>query len=261
MPANAQAVHLTDAEIAERKRMLRSLGLGPKPDTRGDATSRRKPPLGLAPAPGADDDAPTSDDDDNYGDREAQRIVGLSIARLSEEALARPLTVRESFDALEAALAATLDGDNAVYKSAKKRDADLTKQIETLKAELIETKHQVRELLLVQESMRIANRSERGCDGARGVPGRDGLQGPIGPRGERGDTGKAAPTIVSWAIDDAAFSATPILSDGGNGAVLHLRGMFEEFNEQINAADDDAERDAARAQRDAVEREVRAQGR
>jgi hypothetical protein len=42
---------------------------------------------------------------------------------------------------------------------------------------------------------------------------------------------------------------------------LHLRGMFETYNAQVDAADAAAEADAARASRDAVEREVQAQRR
>jgi hypothetical protein len=66
---------------------------------------------------------------------------------------------------------------------------------------------------------------------------------------------------AAWAIDDASFSAVPVLVDGSNGPTLHLRGMFETYNAQVDAADAAAEADAARASRDAVEREVQAQRR
>jgi hypothetical protein len=257
MSASA-AANFTEAERAERKAFLRRLrDLPPRPSADVIPIGSQRKPLGLRPIVEDDEQVPERDASSTFGSREARGIVEAAMANLSREALDRPLSVRESFDSLEAALEATFDGDHAMFENIKA----LREQVSELKTALIEARHEIREMKLIQESMRIANRGERGVDGARGVPGRDGQQGPIGPAGQRGETGKAAPKIVSWTTDDAAFAATPILSDGGNGAVLHLRGMFEEFNEQINAADDDAERDAARAQRDAVEREVRAQGR
>jgi hypothetical protein len=119
-------------------------------------------------------------------------------------------------------------------------------------------KNENQSLRLILENLRVTQRGERGIDGDRGPPGRDGRdgEGRIGPRGERGEQGKAAPTIVAWALDDAAFSATPILGDGGTAATLRLRGMFESFNDAINAEDDAAEADAARAQRTELELEI-----
>ena len=255
---SAIAADLSPAERAERKAFLRRLrDLPPRSSADVVPIGRARKPLGLAPVLDDEEQEPERGASSTFGSREARGIVEAATANLSREALDRPLSVRESFDSLEAALEATFDGDHAMFENIKA----LRGQVSELKTALIEARHEIRELKLIQESMRIANRGERGVDGARGVPGRDGQQGPIGPAGQRGETGKAAPKIVSWATDDANFSAVPVLSDGGNGAVLHLRGMFEEFNEQINAADDDAERDAARAQRDAVEREVRAQRR
>jgi hypothetical protein len=119
-------------------------------------------------------------------------------------------------------------------------------------------KNENQSLRLILENLRVTQRGERGIDGDRGPPGRDGRdgEGRIGPRGERGEQGKAAPTIVAWALDDAAFSATPILGDGGTAATLRLRGMFESFNDAINAEDDAAEADAARRQRTELELEI-----
>src|SRR5262249_36565225 len=76
-----------------------------------------------------------------------------------------------------------------------------------------------------------------------GIPGDDGWQlvsrsgrrGPAGERGaqgrkgERGARGEDAPTIVSWTIDRVHYSAVPTLSNGTQGAVLELRGLFEQF--------------------------------
>ena len=59
--------------------------------------------------------------------------------------------------------------------------------------------------------------------GKRGPPGARGI---MGLRGERG---AAAPTIQSWVIDRARYTATPMMSDGSIGSSLELRGLFEQF--------------------------------
>ena len=59
--------------------------------------------------------------------------------------------------------------------------------------------------------------------------------GKAGPRGERGimglrgERGEAAPTIRSWEIDRARYTATPVMSDGSRGPPLELRDLFEQF--------------------------------
>ena len=65
--------------------------------------------------------------------------------------------------------------------------------------------------------------STRGARGERGERGLKGEQGPAGP---------AAPTIVGWQIDRATFTATPIMSDGGEGPPLELRGLFEQYQSE-----------------------------
>jgi hypothetical protein len=45
----------------------------------------------------------------------------------------------------------------------------------------------------------------------------------IGPRGEPG------PTITGWRVDRPSYTATPLLSNGQEGAALELRGLFEQF--------------------------------
>ena len=67
-------------------------------------------------------------------------------------------------------------------------------------------------------------------------------QGPPGQRGEPGLPGKdappakAAPIASAWVIDEQAFTATPVGGDGKPaGAVLHLRPLFEAFNDAISA--------------------------
>jgi hypothetical protein len=44
-----------------------------------------------------------------------------------------------------------------------------------------------------------------------------------GPRGE------PAPMITSWRVDRVSYTATPVLSNGQEGAALELRGLFEQF--------------------------------
>jgi hypothetical protein len=185
--------------------------------------------------------------------------------RLSPEALDRPLSVRESFDGLEASLEATLDGDAAVHESAKKRDAEIRSDVARLEMENAKLRATVAELTakvdtltFISERLRVEN---AGPIGPQGPMGRDGHEGRPGARGERGERGETGPRLAAWAIDDASFSAVPVLVDGSNGPTLHLRGMFETYNAQVDAADAAAEADAARASRDAVEREVQAQRR
>jgi Collagen triple helix repeat (20 copies) len=128
--------------------------------------------------------------------------------------------------------------------------------LETAHAKLINENTALR---LILENLRITQRGERGVDGDRGAPGaagRDGLQGPIGPKGEPGPRGLDAPKIVSFEVDDAAFVAYPLLSTGHKGPGLHLRGMFEAYNEQVDASDAAAEIDAAARSREVIEQEA-----
>src|SRR5215831_7913464 len=70
-------------------------------------------------------------------------------------------------------------------------------------------------------------------------PGRRGPPGDIGPRGEKGnkgERGEAAPTIVSWAVDRVHYRAVPTMSDGKAGALLDLRGLFEQFCDERDGA-------------------------
>jgi hypothetical protein len=67
---------------------------------------------------------------------------------------------------------------------------------------------------------------------AKGSRGPSGDVGPRGRKGERGARGEAAPTIVSWVLDRARYTAVPTMSDGTQGAVLDLRGLFEQFQQE-----------------------------
>jgi hypothetical protein len=62
--------------------------------------------------------------------------------------------------------------------------------------------------------------------------GKRGVAGEKGERGERGPQGNpelSGLTICDWKIDRARYVATPVMSDGGEGPPLELRGLFEQF--------------------------------
>ena len=42
-----------------------------------------------------------------------------------------------------------------------------------------------------------------------------------------------APAICGWRIDRVAYAAVPLLSDGSEGAPLELRGLFEQFFNEV----------------------------
>lgn len=69
----------------------------------------------------------------------------------------------------------------------------------------------------------IASQGKSGAKGERGDRGEKGI------KGDPGAAGRAAPIITRWHIDREAFTATPLLSDGGNGPVIELRGLFEQY--------------------------------
>jgi hypothetical protein len=65
------------------------------------------------------------------------------------------------------------------------------------------------------------------------LPGKRGHQGPRGERGERGPQGQPAPTIVAWEIDRQKYTVQPVMSDGGVGVLLELRGLFEQYDDEV----------------------------
>ena len=66
----------------------------------------------------------------------------------------------------------------------------------------------------------LASQGKRGVAGARGERGE---------RGPKGDPGLSGVTICDWKIDRARYVATPVMSDGREGPLLELRGLFEQF--------------------------------
>ena len=111
------------------------------------------------------------------------------------------------------------------------------------------------ELDFVVSRLKVENAGPIGPPGPRGVDGRDGQRGPRGEKGERGPTG---PRPVSFEVDDAAFTAVELLSDGRRGPALRLLGMFQAYNEQVEAGDAAEEHDVVQAQRAVIEREAEA---
>ena len=68
---------------------------------------------------------------------------------------------------------------------------------------------------------------------AQGKRGATGEPGPRGPTGIAGPPGKDAATLVRWDIDRASYSAIPVMSDGTSGPPLNLRGLFEQFQDEV----------------------------
>jgi len=67
---------------------------------------------------------------------------------------------------------------------------------------------------------------------AEGACGEKGSPGPRGAQGAKGEKGDPGPSIVGWQIDRAKYQAVPIMSDGGEGPPLELRGLFKQFDDE-----------------------------
>jgi hypothetical protein len=235
MSANAARIELTPEERSERAALRRRFDrqFGARAI---DHPSQTRRPLGLSIIDGPED-ATEFDEATNLGDAEAHRIVALSIARLSPENLARPLTVEESFCALETSLAATLGGDAAAFADIKKLRADVSEiktaqrlEVAELKILVSELKAEVSGLRSIQEGQRIQSRGEQGVAGPRGVPGDRGPIGPAGPQGPRGD---AAMMVVSWEPTPERYLLTPVYADGTRGVPANLTGLFEQYDQSV----------------------------
>jgi hypothetical protein len=59
--------------------------------------------------------------------------------------------------------------------------------------------------------------------------GSRGGQGGKGSRGEKGERGDPGPSIERWLIDRRSYTATPVLTDGSEGAEINLRDLFEQY--------------------------------
>jgi hypothetical protein len=68
-----------------------------------------------------------------------------------------------------------------------------------------------------------------GPAGPRGVAGARGEYGARGPEGKAGPRGTPGSEIMSWKVDKAKYTATPVFNDGTPGPVLELRELFVQF--------------------------------
>jgi hypothetical protein len=248
-----EAYPLSDAERKGRETLLKRLGVNFAPAIAEtiplDREVRKRRPLGLTPGDGSSESIPSDDPAPAF----ASSVPSVA-ATWSAETLARPATMADIAECLDTAIGIGLESDALVGG----RLRELRGQVAELKLAHGKLVNENTALRLILENLRVTQRGERGVDGDRGPPGRDGRDGvgQIGPRGERGPRGEPAARIVSWEIADSDFVAYPLLSTGDRGPGLHLRGMFEVYNEQVNAADDAAEIEAAAAKREAAKREV-----
>jgi hypothetical protein len=72
--------------------------------------------------------------------------------------------------------------------------------------------------------------TSHGRDGKKGEPGEQGARGERGPTGPQG---QGAPIVIDWKLDCDAYEATPVMSDGSEGAPLKLKTLFEQFLSDI----------------------------
>jgi hypothetical protein len=68
---------------------------------------------------------------------------------------------------------------------------------------------------------------------AQGKRGATGEPGPRGPIGVAGPPGHDAEIIIGWAVDRTSYTVTPVMSDGTSGPPLNLRGLFEQFQDDV----------------------------
>jgi hypothetical protein len=259
------ATNMSDSEtrafFAKPRERDRRIDAGLPPSRpRGDAAPRSKRrPLFVAPIEPVDDDTASERHPPGYRydeDNNLLPFVQTAINALSEERRKAPMTAEDGFTTLDCALKLAFQGDEDLFDCIKKlriEVAELKLENARERAAAAELRAKQSEHEFIISRLKIEN---AGPIGPQGLMGRDGHEGRPGARGERGETGKAGPRPVAFAVDDAAFSATMVMSDGGTGPVLHLRGMFETYNEQVDASDASAEADADRARRDEVEQEV-----
>jgi hypothetical protein len=216
--------------------------VAPKSELPPGHPARRKP-LGLAP--GAGSSAPADEPPAFVSD------VPSVAAGLSEAARARAATMGDVAEALDTAIAIDRDGDELF----RAKIGELRNLISDLKGELTEARHEIRELKLIQESLRISTRGESGRDGARGVPGRDGRDGvgAPGPRGERGERGLPAPRISAWEAHPERFEVVPVFSTGERGPAIALLGLFQAYDSAVQELEDRDIASAAADSRQAAE--------
>ena len=215
-----------------------------------DIVTHRRQPLGLRPV----DDGPPERDASTYtgGDLEHGPIVDFD--DIAQETLNQPADVGLVYVSLNAAVSAS----EKSHQKLKTKVAELETEIARLTAQVAIAQAKVGELSFVSERLRIEGKGPPGERGPMGRDGREGAHGERGARGAEGKQGRPAPNIVAWTLDEQAFTATPLLSDGRKGAVLHLMPLFQSYTEQMEASDAAEEHDVVQAQRAVIEREAEA---
>jgi hypothetical protein len=139
--------------------------------------------------------------------------------------------------AIGQSLAASFDGDDALYESIAKMRAEIAEvrnEFRDLQLAHGKLENENQSLKLILEHLRVTQRGERGVDGDRGPPGRDGVQGPTGPKGERGERGERgipAARIVSFETDENALVIYPLMQSGHRGPGIRLRPVLDAYSD------------------------------
>lgn len=247
MTSATEAYPLSDAERKDRAALLKRLGVNSAPAIAEvipiNHPARR--PLGLKPVL------------DDVSDPEARGDPHKPWPP-SDPAVGEPIyTDRQGHGYHDPVAALVTETNELILGLIEDTRGHFAFKLAEMRAQLAKVEGECEAQRLIIEHLRTQSRGETGRDGSRGAPGRDGvgLAGPQGPPGPKGEPGSK---IVAWEIDDSAFVAYPLLSTGDRGAGLHLRGMFEVYNEQVNDTDAAAETDAAARSREIARRELAA---
>ena len=174
-------------------------------------------------------------------------------ASFGAETLARPATMLDVAEGVDAAVAIALDGEGwlkARIAELRGENARLTTELARLRAQFAEAKAEFAEAKHILERLQITREGKRG---ERGPCGADGAPGPRGERGERGERGQAAPAVVEWRPDPEAFTVRAILGDGSVGPMIALRSLFESYHSAVEWLEDADIVEAARQSRAANE--------
>jgi hypothetical protein len=247
------AHRLTDAELDALTRRLSARPLPPDRSRTSVVDISTRKPLGLG----------IVDEPERDVARSGPGFKSTLWDGKDDAVLDAALSVRASYTMFDALMGATLevsnqrvDEINDLQDRLKAKFDSLELENAKLRASVGELTARVESLTFISERLRVENAGPVGQKGERGRDGREGARGEVGLRGERGEPGKAAPTIVAWTLDEANFTATPTMSNGTTGAVLHARPLFEAFAEALSDQEVAEENDANARAREAVEREA-----
>lgn len=243
----AAPAHLTEAEIAARKAMMRQWSRDLPKSAQVVSLDTKRLPLFAGPI--VAEAAPENDGlpaDYQGPSATASAIVAQSMSRLSAEQLDAPVSWRHLFeDVIQFQLETSFeDGDvlRARLRDVHKEIADLKaahrNEVAEMKLTITELRCAVRELTAIQETARTLSRGERGEIGPRGTPGPQGPVGPRGERGEKGERGTPAARVVAWEPDDNASVVYPLMQTGHRGPGLRLRSVLDAYADLCAGEDD-----------------------